>query len=73
MRYIPESRVEGLRRSYDLGGAVTVTGGLVVIVFAIVKAQSYGWGSGRTLGLFAAGLALLAAFVAIERPEPSRH
>jgi EmrB/QacA subfamily drug resistance transporter len=67
LRYIAESRVEGLRRSYDLGGAFTVTGGLVVIVFAIVKAQSYGWGSARTLGLFAAGIVLLAAFVAIER------
>ena len=66
MRYILESRVEGARRSYDLAGAVTVTGGLVVLVFAIVKAQSYGWGSARTLGLFAAGIALLAAFVVIE-------
>ena len=67
VRYIVESRVEGVRRSYDLAGAATVTGGLVVIVFAIVKAQSFGWGSGRTIGLFAAGLVLLAAFVAIER------
>jgi EmrB/QacA subfamily drug resistance transporter len=65
-RYIAESRLEGVRRSYDLGGAVTVTGGLVVIVYAIVKAQSFGWGSLRTIGLFAAGLALLAAFIAIE-------
>src|ERR1700742_5246396 len=55
-RFIAESRVESARRSYDLGGAVTVTGGLVVIVYAIVKAQSFGWGSGRTIGLFAAGL-----------------
>src|ERR1700735_4955609 len=66
VRYIAESKVEGVRRSYDLAGAATVTGGLVVIVFAIVKAQSFGWGSGRTLGLFAAGIVLLAAFVAIE-------
>src|ERR1700722_12314934 len=65
-RYIVESRVEGVRRSYDLAGAATVTGGLVVIVFAIVKAQSFGWGSGRTLGLFAVGIVLLAAFVLIE-------
>ena len=36
-------------------------------VFAIIKAQSFGWGSARTLGLLAAGIALLAAFVAIER------
>jgi EmrB/QacA subfamily drug resistance transporter len=66
VRYIAESRVEGVRRSYDLAGAATVTGGLVVIVFAIVKATAWGWGSGRTLGLFAAGLVLLAVFVAIE-------
>jgi EmrB/QacA subfamily drug resistance transporter len=66
VRYILESRVEGVRRSYDLAGAATVTGGLVVIVFAIVKAQSFGWGSARTLGLFAAGIVLLVAFVAIE-------
>ena len=67
LRYIVESRLEGARRSYDLAGAATVTGGLVVIVFAIVKAQSFGWGSARTLGLFAAGIVLLAAFFAIER------
>jgi predicted MFS family arabinose efflux permease len=36
-------------------------------VYAIVKAQAYGWGSARTLGLGAASLLLLAAFVAIER------
>jgi EmrB/QacA subfamily drug resistance transporter len=71
VRYILESRVEGARRSYDLAGAATVTGGLVVIVFAIVKAQSYGWGSVRTLGLFAAGIVLLAAFVAIENRSES--
>src|ERR1700733_2089781 len=71
VRYILESRVEGARRSYDLAGAATVTGGLVVIVFAIVKAQSYGWGSARTLGLFAAGIVLLAAFVAIESRSES--
>jgi EmrB/QacA subfamily drug resistance transporter len=71
VRYIVESRVEGVRRSYDLGGAATVTGGLVVIVFAIVKAQSFGWGSPKTLGLFAAGVVLLAAFVAIESRSES--
>jgi EmrB/QacA subfamily drug resistance transporter len=71
VRYILESRLEGVRRSYDLAGAATVTGGLVVIVFAIVKAQSFGWGSGRTLGLFAAGVVLLAAFVAIESRSES--
>jgi EmrB/QacA subfamily drug resistance transporter len=67
LRYIPESRVEGTHRTFDLAGAVTVTSGLVVLVFAIVKAQSFGWGSGRTIGLLAAGLALIAVFIEIER------
>jgi EmrB/QacA subfamily drug resistance transporter len=67
LRFIPESRVEGAHRSFDAAGAVTVTGGLVVLVFAIIKSQAYGWGSARTLGLLAGGIALLAAFVAIER------
>ncbi len=48
LRYVAESRIEVEHRSFDLAGAVTVTGGLVVLVYAIVKAQSYGWGSART-------------------------
>jgi EmrB/QacA subfamily drug resistance transporter len=66
LRYVTESRVQTTRRSFDLAGAVAVTSGLVVLVYAIVKAQSFGWGSGRTLGLGAVAVALLAAFVAIE-------
>src|SRR5262249_17066276 len=49
-----------------LGGAVTVTVGLMALVYALVGAQSAGWTSARTLGLFAAAVALLGAFVAIE-------
>jgi EmrB/QacA subfamily drug resistance transporter len=67
MRFISESRLENARRSYDLGGAVTVTGGLVVLVFGIVKAQTWGWGSGRAIIDFAVAIALLAAFIVIER------
>jgi EmrB/QacA subfamily drug resistance transporter len=67
LRFIPESRANLGHRSFDLAGAVTVTGGLVVLVFAIVKAQSYGWGSPRTIGLLSIGVALLALFVALER------
>jgi EmrB/QacA subfamily drug resistance transporter len=66
VRYVAESRVDVEHRSYDIAGAFTVTGGLVVLVYAIVKAQAYGWGSGRTLGLGALALALLAAFLVIE-------
>jgi EmrB/QacA subfamily drug resistance transporter len=66
-RFVPESRAEERPAGIDVAGAVSVTGGLVVLVYAIVKAQAYGWGSATTLGLGALAIALLGAFVAIER------
>ncbi len=66
LRLIPESRDEHAQRSYDIGGAVTVTGGLMALVYAIVDAQSAGWGSTKTLAFFGVSLVLLAAFVVIE-------
>ena len=66
LRLVPESRDEHAHRSYDIAGATTVTGGLMALVYAIVDAQSAGWGSARTLGFFATAAVLLAAFVAIE-------
>jgi EmrB/QacA subfamily drug resistance transporter len=66
LRFVPESRAELGHRSFDLSGAVTVTGGLVAIVFGIVKAQAWGWGSGRTLAVLGVGVALLAGFVWLE-------
>ena len=67
IRYVPESRAALRDSGVDLPGAVAVTAGLVVLVYAIVKAEDFGWGSGKTLGLAAIALALLAAFVVIER------
>jgi EmrB/QacA subfamily drug resistance transporter len=67
LRYVPESRISVQHRTFDLAGAVSVTAGFVVLVYAIVKAQAFGWGSARTLGLIAAALALLSVFVIIER------
>jgi EmrB/QacA subfamily drug resistance transporter len=67
LRFVPESRAENQHRAFDLAGAITVTSGLVVLVYAIVKAQAFGWGSTRTLGLIAGALALLAVFVVIEQ------
>jgi EmrB/QacA subfamily drug resistance transporter len=66
-RFIPESHAEQRPDSFDIAGAVAVTAGLIVMVYAIVKAEAFGWGSARTLGLAALAVALLAAFVAIER------
>ena len=53
-------------KSFDAVGAVLVTGGLSSLVFAITQGGQYGWLSGRTLGVFAASLVLLAAFGAWE-------
>jgi EmrB/QacA subfamily drug resistance transporter len=67
LRFVPESRGTMTERRFDLAGAVSVTAGLLVLVYAIVRAQVKGWGSLHTLGLTAVALALLVAFVIIER------
>jgi EmrB/QacA subfamily drug resistance transporter len=53
-------------KSFDVPGAVLVTGGLVLLVYAITQANGYGWTSVETIGLFAGAAALLAAFVGWE-------
>jgi EmrB/QacA subfamily drug resistance transporter len=50
----------------DVAGAVTVTGSLVIAVYAIVNGNQVGWLTGRTLGLLAVSALLLAIFVGIE-------
>src|SRR6476469_240238 len=66
LRLVPESRDETAHRSYDIGGAVTVTGGLMTLVYAIVKAETDGWTSTTTIGFFVLSAVLLASFVVIE-------
>ncbi len=53
-------------RHYDALGAVTVTAGLIILTFGIVRTDQYGWGSLQTLGPMAVGLTLLAVFLVIE-------
>ncbi len=50
-RLVPESRNEGQVRHFDVAGAITVTAGLIILVYAIVKSIDWGWGSASTLGL----------------------
>jgi EmrB/QacA subfamily drug resistance transporter len=64
-----ESRAALTRRSYDPAGALTVTGSLVVLVYAVVEAPDVGWGDVRTILLVAGSAVLLAGFALIE----SRH
>ena len=63
---IPESRSESQTRYFDVAGAVTVTAGLSLLVYAIVDAESAGWGSAQTIGLLAAAIVLLGIFTVIE-------
>jgi EmrB/QacA subfamily drug resistance transporter len=67
LRYLPESRDEEAHRSFDIAGAVSITAGLMTLVYAIVQAGEHGWTSARTLGLFLLAAVLHVAFVVIER------
>jgi EmrB/QacA subfamily drug resistance transporter len=64
-----ESRAALARRSYDVAGALTITGALVLLVYAVVEAPDVGWGEPQTIVLFASSAVLLGAFALIE----SRH
>jgi EmrB/QacA subfamily drug resistance transporter len=66
LRLVPESRAQLAHRAFDVSGAIAVTSGLLVLVYAIVEAKTYGWGSARTLVVGAIGVILLAAFLVIE-------
>ncbi|HEX8083289.1 MAG TPA: MFS transporter [Solirubrobacteraceae bacterium] len=59
--------VEARPGSIDITGALTATAGLALTVFGIVRAPEEGWGSSATLLAIGGGLALLAAFVAIQQ------
>src|SRR3954447_13984914 len=63
---VPESKDEGMHRSFDVPGAVTVTGGLMALVYAIVQTEQKGWGSTTTIVTFLIAVALLVGFVLIE-------
>jgi EmrB/QacA subfamily drug resistance transporter len=67
LRYVPESKDEHSHKGFDLAGAITVTAGLVALVYGIVRAESAGWTSASTLGFGGLALVLLTAFVLIER------
>jgi EmrB/QacA subfamily drug resistance transporter len=66
-----ESRATTARRSYDPAGALTVTGALVLLVYALVEGPDAGWGSPQTILLLAGVAALLATFAVIESRHPA--
>ena len=63
---LQESRADLAHRHFDVAGAVSVTGGLMLLVYAMTRATSDGWGSGTTLALLAGAAALVLTFVVIE-------
>ena len=66
---VPESRLDGERPTLDWSGALTVTGGLVALTYAIVSTDQHSWGSASVVSWLLVGGALVAAFLVIE----SRH
>jgi EmrB/QacA subfamily drug resistance transporter len=63
---VRESRADTEYRHFDAAGAVLITSSLVLLVFALTRADSVGWGSAQTLSIFAASALLLVAFIAVE-------
>ncbi len=64
---IPGERRRAPLANFDLVGTALVTGGMLLVVFALVKAPDQGWGSGRTISELAGAFALLAGFVVNEQ------
>jgi EmrB/QacA subfamily drug resistance transporter len=63
---VDESKADG-RTRYDVAGVVTVSAGLMALLYGFTRAENDGWGSARTIALLGVGAALLVAFVAVER------
>jgi len=61
-----ESRADLAHRHFDVAGATSVTGGLMLLVYALTRATTDGWGSATTLLLLVGSAALILAFIAIE-------
>ncbi len=67
---LSESRAQIMDRRIDVLGAISVTAGLMTLVYALTEGNVAGWLSVQTLGLVALALVLLAGFVVIELRSP---
>ena len=68
---LQESRADVAHRHFDFPGAASITGGLMLLVYAMTRATTDGWGSSSTLALLAGAAGLVLAFVVIELRSPS--
>jgi EmrB/QacA subfamily drug resistance transporter len=65
-RLLPGGRAAARPAGFDVPGAVLGTGGMLLLVYALVRAPEQGWGNARTTGELATAGALLAAFIVAE-------
>jgi EmrB/QacA subfamily drug resistance transporter len=65
-RYVRESKVAGIERSFDAFGAFSVTASLLLLVYGLTQANTKGWTSGQTIGVLVGSAVLMAAFLVIE-------
>jgi len=68
---LQESRADVAHRHFDFPGAASITAGLMLLVYAMTRATTDGWGSSSTLALLAGAAGLVLAFVVIELRSPS--
>jgi EmrB/QacA subfamily drug resistance transporter len=69
-RVLPESQMTRERHGIDLPGAVTATGGLTAVVYGLLQAATYSWGSSQVLLPLLGGIAVLAVMVVLETRSP---
>jgi EmrB/QacA subfamily drug resistance transporter len=69
--FLVVDRADRAAGRFDVAGATTVTGGLLLLVYGLNRGADYGWTSASTLALFGAAAVLLATFVRVE--ARSRH
>src|SRR3954451_9327625 len=63
---LSESKAELKHRNFDVAGAISITSGLMLLVYALTRAAQHGWGTPTTIALLAGSAALILTFVAIE-------
>jgi EmrB/QacA subfamily drug resistance transporter len=61
-----ESRADLDHRYFDTAGAASITGGLMVLVYALTRASQHGWVTAETIGLLVLSVALIVGFIVIE-------
>jgi len=70
-RVVRESRAPELARHFDVAGAVTVTGGLMLLVFGLTRAPTVGWASVQTIASLIGSAVLIATAVFVEQRSRS--